>query len=214
MKHRVAFVFLSLLSVGAVGRDEYSASMASQADAKRGAALFAPCASCHGLDGAGDAAGSTPRIAGQHYPVLVKQLSDFRAGKRRDFRMDDPADRHHLAGPQDIADVAAHVSRLPFAGEQGTGDGSRSTAGARLFGARCASCHGADGRGSAARLVPRLAGQHYGYLVRQMYDAVDARRPTLVAIHARKIQPLDYDQVRGIADYLSRVVPPAPSPAP
>jgi hypothetical protein len=38
-----------------------------------------------------------------------------------------------------------------------------------------------------------------------MYDAVDERRPTLVEIHARRIQPLDYDQVRGIADYLSRI---------
>jgi cytochrome c553 len=212
MKHRVAFVFLSLLSVGALGRDEYSASMASQADATRGAALYVSCASCHGLDGAGDAAGSTPRIAGQHYPVPVKQLSDFRSGKRRDFRMDDPADRHHLGGPQDIADVAAYVSRLPFAGDSGKGDSTLATAGARLFGARCASCHGADGRGSAARLVPRLAGQHYGYLVRQMYDAVDERRPTLVVIHARKIEPLDYDQVRGIADYLSRIVPSASAP--
>jgi cytochrome c553 len=214
MKCRFAFVFQTLISLVAIAREEFPASMASKPDAARGAVLYVPCASCHGADGAGVAAGSTPRIAGQHYPVLVKQLSDFRSGKRRDFRMDDPADRHHLAGPQDIADVAAHVSALPFAGEQGTGDGSRSTAGALLFGARCASCHGADGRGNAARLVPRLVGQHYGYLVRQMYDAVDARRPTLVAIHARKIQPLDYDQVRGIADYLSRVVPPAPSPAP
>ena len=205
---------LLLVVFDAAGRDELARAMASKPDATRGAALYVQCASCHGVDGAGVAAGSTPRIAGQHFQVLLKQLVDFRSGRRRDFRMEDPADRHHLAGPQDIADVAAYVSELGSGGPRGIGDGTRATAGALIFGARCASCHGADGRGNAARLVPRLAGQHYGYLVRQMYDAVDGRRPTLVEIHARKIEPLDFDQVRGIADYLSRVVPPEPPRAP
>ena len=39
---------------------------------------------------------STPRIAGQHYSVLLKQLVDFRHGKRWDFRMEERADQHHL----------------------------------------------------------------------------------------------------------------------
>jgi cytochrome c553 len=201
-------ILLPLWAGAAPGPGELVQAMESTPDARRGAALYGQCASCHGADGAGVAEGSVPRIAGQHYQVLIKQLVDFRSGRRRDFRMEDPANRHHLTGPQDIADVAAHVSGLESAGARGIGDGTRATAGALLFGARCASCHGADGRGNAARLVPRLAGQHYGYLVRQMYDAVDGRRPTLVQIHARRIEPLDYDQVRGIADYLSRIVPP------
>ena len=201
----LAGIVLSLLSIGALAGDP---------DVSRGAALYLQCASCHGADGAGVTEGSTPRIAGQHAAVLVKQLVDFRTGKRRDFRMQDLADRHHLADSRDIADVAAYVSGVESGGAPGRGDGTRATAGALLFGARCASCHGADGRGNAARLVPRLAGQHYGYLVRQMYDAVDGRRPTLVEIHARRIGPLDYDQVRGIADYLSRIGPPAPLPPP
>lgn len=209
----VAIAWL-LLAFDASGRDELAQAMASKPDATRGATLYVPCASCHGVDGAGVAAGTTPRIAAQHFPVLLKQLVDFRSGRRRDFRMEELADRHHLSGPQDIADVAAYVSGLGSGGARGTGDGTRSTAGALLFGARCASCHGADGRGNAARFVPRLAGQHYGYLVRQMYDAVDERRSTLVEIHARRIEPLDYDQVRGIADYLSRIVPPATPRAP
>lgn len=207
-------IAMLLMAFDAAGRDELAQAMRSKADATRGAALYVQCSGCHGVDGAGVAEGSTPRIAGQHLPVLLKQLVDFRSGRRRDFRMEDLADRHHLAGPQDIADVAAHVNGLDAGGVRGVGDGTRATAGALIFGARCASCHGADGRGNAARLVPRLAGQHYGYLVRQMYDAVDQRRPTLVEVHARRIEPLDYDQVRGIADYLSRIGPPTPSPAP
>jgi hypothetical protein len=40
-----------------------------------------------------------------------------------------------------------------------------------------------------------------------MYDAVDGRRQPLVEVHANRIAPLNFDQVRGIADYLSRVTP-------
>lgn len=215
MKVAAALVILWPLWAGAApGPGELAEAMDIEPDVRRGAELFGQCAACHGANGAGVMEGSTPRIAGQHYPVLIKQLVDFRSGRRRDFRMEDPADRHHLAGPKDIADVAAYVSGLEPAGARGIGDGTRATAGALLFGARCASCHGADGRGNAARLVPRLAGQHYSYLVRQMYDAVDGRRPTLAETHARKVEPLDFDQVRGIADYLSRIVPQGPPRTP
>jgi cytochrome c553 len=168
---------------------------------------YAQCAACHGADGAGSSEGSTPRIAGQHYSVLLKQLQDFRNGRRPNFRMGELADRHHLPQDRDVAAVALHVSRMPAGGGRGVGDGSRSTAGALIFGARCASCHGA---GRPGQRCPRRAAAGratLGYLVRQMYDAVDGRRTTLVEVHQRKVAPLDFDQVRGIADYLSRIEP-------
>jgi cytochrome c553 len=53
--------------------------------------------------------------------------------------------------------------------------------------------------------VPGLAGQHYAYLMRQMHDAVDGRRPALSRLHAQQIAPLDFEQVRAVADYLARI---------
>jgi cytochrome c553 len=172
---------------------------------ERCAQLFTQCVSCHGGNGAGVESGETPRIAGQHYPVLIKQLVDFRHGKRWDFRMEEHAKEHYLVTPQDIADVAGFVAQLDGGDLHGAGDGLHATDGARIFGSRCASCHGANGAGDAARAIPRLAGQHYGYLMRQMYDAVDGRRPTLQLVHPRKIEPLDFEEVRAVADYLSRI---------
>jgi cytochrome c553 len=172
---------------------------------EHGAELFTQCVSCHGGNGAGQTDGSTPRIAGQHYPVLLKELVDFRHGKRWDFRMEEHAKEHFLTTPKDIADVAAFVAELDGGGEHGIGDGIHGSDGARLFGARCASCHGANGAGSAREVVPRLGGQHYAYLMRQMYDAVDGRRPTLQLVHPSKIASLDFEQVRAVADYLSRI---------
>jgi cytochrome c553 len=186
-------------------RDLTQASRATP-DLERGGHLFTQCISCHGSNGAGVQNGETPRIAGQHPAVLLKQLVDFRHGKRWDFRMEERAKDHHLKTPQDIADVAAYIAQLDGGAQRGVGDGTETTEGARLFGSRCAACHGASGGGNVRDAVPRLAGQHYGYLMRQMYDAVDGRRPAMPRVHPRAIAPLNFEQVRAVSDYLSRTV--------
>jgi cytochrome c553 len=188
-------------------RQELERARALQADAVRGEQLFAQCTACHGPEAGGTQDGSVPRIAGQHYPVLLKQLVDFRHGKRWDFRMEERADRHHLPVTQDLADVAVFISDLDVSNPPGMGEGTNLAAGASLYESRCRSCHGVDGAGDGARLVPRLAGQHYGYLMRQMYDAVDGRRPTLQRYHTERLEPLDFAQVRALSDYLSRLKP-------
>jgi cytochrome c553 len=195
------------------GRDLAQAGSAKP-DLEHGSQLFTQCVSCHGGNGAGMKSGETPRLAGQHYSVLLKQLIDFRHGKRWDFRMEERAKDHYLKTPQDIADVAAFIAQLDSGSEPGIGDGTSSTEGAQIFGSRCASCHGSSGIGNAQDAVPRLAGQHYGYLVRQMYDAVDGRRPAMPRVHPRKIEPLDFEQVRAVADYLSRIEWGAAAPSP
>jgi cytochrome c553 len=175
-------------------------------DAQRGAGIFGSCVACHGADGGGQVSGSVPRVAGQLYGVLVRQLVDFRNGRRWDMRMEGVATSHDVMPElQDIADVAGYVSQLDADGARGVGDGENLDAGARIYAVNCASCHGAKGEGDEARGIPRLAGQHAGYLSRQLYDAVDGRRPALTASHGKRFEKLDFQQVRGIADWLSRV---------
>jgi cytochrome c553 len=198
-----------LLSGGAfaasTAQRELEGALRATPNAVNGEALFDNCASCHGRDGNGEANGSTPRIAGQHFRVLAKQLVDFRSGKRWDFRMEAAAAQHHLTGPQDIADVADYVSKLDRLGTRGIGTGEFIEEGSRIYGKQCESCHGPEAEGNAQSGVPRLAGQHYGYLMRQMYDAVDGRRPALPRLHSQRIAPLDFEQVRAISDYLARI---------
>jgi cytochrome c553 len=199
-------LMLSGVAVAAsTAQRELDGALRATPDAMNGEALFDNCASCHGADGAGQADGATPRIAGQHFRVLAKQLVDFRSGKRWDFRMEGAADRHHLTGPQDIADVAAYVSKLATPGNRGIGSGEFVAEGSQIYAKQCASCHGPAADGNAERGVPRLAGQHYGYLMRQMYDAVDGRRPALPRLHSQRIAPLDFEQVRAVSDYLARI---------
>ena len=206
---RAAVVALLLLPTYVVAasnaRSEYAGVLRATPDPVRGAQLFGQCITCHGADGNGDVNGSSPRIAGQHYRVIVSQIVDFRYGERWDFRMEGMADHHHLATVQDIADVAAYVSRLEQPGKRGVGGGEFVAEGSRIYAAKCQPCHGEKAEGNDERGVPRLAGQHYSYLVRQMFDAVDGRRPSLPKLHSQRIEPLDYEQVRALSDFLARV---------
>ena len=174
-------------------------------DQKRGAKLFQLCAQCHGAAGEGIGETWTPAIAGQLPRVLAKQLVDYRHGARWDPRMEKVAGRHVLKSTQDIADVVAYVGQLSAPPPTSIGSGEWLARGERLYTAVCSSCHGGQGEGSGARFVPRLAGQRYDYLLRQLHDAIDGRRPRLAAIHKRGLEGLDMEQLMGLADYISRM---------
>jgi cytochrome c553 len=193
-----------LADAASPARAEYQAALRAKPDTEHGAALFTQCVSCHGAEGQGFPDGSTPRIAGQHFRVLVKQLVDFRYGKRWDFRMEQRANRH-LGAFQDIADVAAYLSEQPRKRDAGMADSETLALGARLYGANCASCHGPQGQGEDSDAGPMLAGQHTAYLLRQIYDAVDARRPILAQLHSQSVKALDFEQLRAVAEFLAQL---------
>jgi cytochrome c553 len=192
-------------------QQDLEAARRSKADADRGAELFTVCAGCHGPDGAGTRNGTVPRIGGQLAAVLIKQLVDFRHARRWDPRMEPVTDAHHIGAPQAIADVAAYVAGLEIRGTTGVGDGDFLELGAQRYQRDCAQCHGPRGAGNAGRVAPRLAGQHYEYLRRQIYDAVDGRRPYFPATHIRLLARLEHDDIAGVADFLARI--PAPEAA-
>jgi cytochrome c553 len=192
-------------------RAEYAEAIRSKPDLERGGKLFENCATCHGPGGGGTVDGSIPRIAGQHFRVIVKQLVDYRHGKRWDPRMERYADRHLLADAQALADVAAFISQQDRLAPRGMGTGVYAQRGVHVYIAQCGSCHGPAGEGDEKELVPRVAGQHYEYLLRQIYDAVDGRRPNFSRSHVRRLSKLDRDDIIGLADALSRAEWPGPS---
>ncbi len=186
---------------------EFAAVVAVRPDAAQGEKLFETCAACHGRNGAGASDGTVPAIAAQHFRVLVRELVDFRHDERKDERMQHFANQHHLSGAHDIADVAAYISRLPATRSADHGSGGSLEHGAHAYARLCASCHGAAGGGDDRRGYPRLAGQHYSYLLEQLQDAAQDQRPNLSAEHVRLLQSLQQPNVAAIADYLSRLGP-------
>jgi len=193
-----------------IARDrEFTEGAWLEPDLKHGAELFQTCAACHGQDGRGTDDGEIPAIAGQHGSVLLKQLTDFRHDQRWNERMQNFTDRHHLPGAQDLTDVAAYIASLPRfpPSANGIGDGRDLDEGASLYFRKCERCHGPVGQGDLLRNRPRLAGQHYRYLLRQLEDTAANRRPGMGRAHVDMLQGVPADQLRGVADYLSRVSP-------
>ena len=203
----MAVLLPTLACAVATAQQELQEALRSKPNLDRGAELFRNCAVCHGPQGGGTRDGGVPRIAGQHISVLAKQLVDYRHDRRWDIRMEHFADKHHLVDSQAIADVTAYIHELTVEAAPGVGDGELVAHGANVYGRRCEGCHGESGQGSAKKVIPRIAGQHYDYLMRQIYDGVDGRRPNFSPTHIRMLATLDRRDIVGLADYLSRLDP-------
>jgi len=184
---------------------ELRQAIASPGDPRRGAIAYTACASCHLVDGAGRPDGTFPQLAGQHATVIVKQLVDIRSGLRENPLMLPYA--RQISGPEEIADVAAYLEALPPSRRNGLGPGTDLETGATLFQRDCARCHGTHGEGNAGRFVPAVAGQHYGYMLRQI-RAISAglrgnAHPEMVALVSRYSD----EELQALVDYASRLDP-------
>jgi cytochrome c553 len=203
-----ATILASLLAQTALGASatlrDFAEAVRAQPNLERGQNLFNTCAQCHGHAGSGSEDGTIPRIAGQHFNVLVRQLVDYRHNERWDIRMEHYAGRGLLADSQSIADVAGYVSQLSRNQPRKVGDGELIERGRAVFAGRCAQCHGKLGEGNDSEVIPKIAGQHYDYLLRQMHDAVDGRRPNFSREHIRLLAKLERDDLNGVADFLAR----------
>ena len=68
------------------------------------------CGACHGPEGNKPSAPDQPVLAGQYYDYLVRALTDYKSGKRKNPIMNGFAAQ---LSAQDIQDVATWFSRQP-----------------------------------------------------------------------------------------------------
>lgn len=173
-------------------------------DSTRGEAAFVICQGCHRVGALGRSDGSYPRLAGQHASVLIKQMTDVRAGRRANPKMLPFADQHAVT-VQEIADIAAYLQALPVPADQGQGGGDDLKAGARLYDRDCRSCHGARGEGDAARYYPRVSGQHYRYLLREVRMIRSGERRNANPEMVAAVRDYSDEEIAAVADYMSRL---------
>lgn len=182
---------------------ELRAAFALEADAVQGRNTYEACAVCHGPDAGGRPDGTFPRLAGQHARVIIKQIVDMRTRRRENPIMHPYVQR--LIDPQEIADVSGFVSELPPPAKIGNGPGTDLVLGERLYNRDCQACHGARAEGDASRFIPSLAGQHYGYLLRQIREIGAGRRgnahPEMEMLAARYRDA----ELKALVDYASRL---------
>jgi cytochrome c553 len=139
-------------------------------DPAKGKAKSESCASCHGVDG-NSTNPAWPKIAGQHPKYLLKELRDFKAGKRRNELM-----TPMVAGlnQQDMEDLVAYFASNPprpgYAEEDQVHLGEKLYRGGNFESgfAACMSCHGPAGSGNPLGAVPVVSGQHSDYIASQL----------------------------------------------
>jgi cytochrome c553 len=208
-QHLIAGVILGLIGAMPLcaisNSDEITQSLELEPDIDKGAKIYPLCASCHLDNGWGKKDGSFPVIAGQHRKVLIKQLADIRARNRQNPTMYPFSDPEAIGGAQAIADVTAYIASLPPNPTPGTGDGQRIEPGEKTYRKQCVQCHGDNGQGNNDAFYPRIKGQHYAYLVRQLKWIRDGYRKNSDPAMALQVKSLSDDDIKAVADFISRL---------
>lgn len=213
----VLIVWMALLTYPAAVRPQTSvalettgelkAVLALKGDPVRGKAAFDDCAGCHRKDASGRANAATPRLSGQHASVIIKQIVDIRSGRRVNEDM-----KPYVVDPalslQAVADIATYLQALPVAGTLGKGPGSGVARGKDLFARDCAACHGAAGGGQAELFHPKVAAQHYSYLLRELELIRNGERGNSNPVMAALVKTYSQADLQAVADYIAQLPPP------
>lgn len=202
-----AFVLCAtLLSVGGQAFAEgAAASDAPKPDLGKGAALYGQvCVACHAADG-NSTTPVNPKLAHQHPEYLVKQLHEFKSGKRNNAVMKGFAS---ALSDDDMRNVAYWLaSQQPKNGTAKEKDLVRM--GERIYRGgipdrqipACAACHSPNGAGIPAQ-YPRMSGQHAEYTATQLNAFRSGARlnSTQMTGVAAKMNDME---IKAVSDYIA-----------
>jgi cytochrome c553 len=157
----------------------------------------AVCAACHGPDGK-SADPMYPILAGQTSRYLYLQLRDFQEGRRSDPQMSPMAKDLTRDEMRALAD---YFSQQKPPVQTFRSDPAKAALGkAKADETLCTMCH--LGGFAGQNEIPRVAGQHYAYIVKQLSD-FKARRRTNDAGNMTSVASTLSDQdIENLAHYL------------
>lgn len=211
---------VSMLGVALLGA---TGSAFAAGNPELGQAKAAVCMACHGADGNSVAlpppADPWPKLAGQLPDYIVKQVHDFKAGRRKNEQMSPQA---QAVAETDLADIAAFFGKQQVTANEATNKESLPL-GEKLFlkgkgrpsvVPACVGCHGPAGVGNRdwskvmsrapTVLAPAIGGQHASYLIKQIKAYKDGSRANDEAKVMRDIAGrLDDSDIVAVAEYLS-----------
>lgn len=161
------------------------------------------CALCHGPEGE-SASAIYPRLAAQHPDYIIKQLKDFRDGRRKSDTM---TDMTKDLKDDEIAGLASFFASKKAAARQ-PGDVDFAGVGRFIFQRgnpysgvpACTSCHGVNGHGT--QQLPRLAGQHPAYMETQLKEFSKRERTNDNAVMHTVASKLTELETRAVAIYI------------
>ena len=180
------------------------AAPSAKPDLAKGQATAAVCGACHTADGSRGSP-ANPILQGQHPEYIVKQLTEFKSGKRDNAIMKGMAT---TLGDADMKNVAAFYAskqakpgfaknkELVRLGEKiyrgGIADRSIPA---------CSGCHSPSGAGIPAQ-YPRMAGQHADYTeaqLRAFRGGVRNNSAQMTGVAAK----MNDKEITAVADYIA-----------
>ncbi|WP_442952707.1 c-type cytochrome [Pelomonas sp. BJYL3] len=198
-----AFLLMGLVFTVAASASEAPAP--AKPDLNKGQAISAQvCSACHTADGSRGSP-ANPILQGQHADYLVKQLTEFKSGKRDNAVMKGMAS---TLSEEDMKNVAAfYASKQAKPGF--AKDKTLVTLGEKIYRGgiaerqipACAGCHSPNGAGIPAQ-YPRLAGQHSDYTELQLNSFRAGKRGNSVQMTAIAAKMNDRE-IKAVADYIA-----------
>lgn len=181
------------------------AAAPAKADLAKGeATATGVCGACHTFDGSRGSP-ANPILAGQHPEYLVKQLTEFKSGKRANAIMQGFAG---MLSEEDMKNVAAFyagkTAKPGFATNKATvALGEKIWRGgiADRKVPACSGCHGPTGAGIPSQ-YPRLAGQHAAYTEAQLLAFRSGTRKNNAQMTGVVAGMTDAD-IKAVSDYIA-----------
>ena len=157
-----------------------------------------PCFPCHGPTG-NSVSPTFPILAGQTMRYIYMQLRDFKEGRRKDPSMDSMASN---LSREDMFDIAAYFAAQKQKPNGFTPDPAREKRGkAKTDEVLCPMCH--LGGFSGQNEIPRLAGQHYEYVAKQLRDFKSMRRTNDAGNMTSVAKTLSDEDIEDLAHYIA-----------
>lgn len=167
-------------------------------DAAAGKEKAQVCAACHGPEG-NSTVPQYPILAGQTARYLYLQLKDFNNGRRKDPVMSPMAAN---LSKKDMFDLAAYFASQKATSQNTRGNASRAAEGKQVADAAlCTMCH--LGGFSGQNEIPRAAGQHYEYVLKQLLDFKNKRRTNDAGNMTAVLRTIPDEQLEAVAAYIA-----------
>jgi cytochrome c553 len=172
------------------------------------------CSECHGFDG-NSLSQEWPNIAGLNKQYIIRQLDDFKTGKRINAEMTQIV--REFPSNKELNSLAQYFSKQKMINGNIPDNikkhefvdlkiGEEIFTGKRIeYGIpACSACHGKDGMGDEAGKFPRLVGQNMGYIIKQMELFRSKERSNDIPPQMQNIaKEMDDEDIASVAAYIA-----------
>ena len=155
------------------------------------------CVACHGPEGKSTDP-AVPILAGQTSRYLYLQLRDFQEGRRSDPQMSPMAKDLTRDEMRELGDYFA--KQKPPAPNFKVDAGKAKLGRAKADETLCTMCHLGGFLGQNE--IPRVAGQHYAYIVKQLSDFKARKRTNDAGNMTSVASTLNAQDIENLAHYL------------